>query len=272
MQQKSVVSSFLSEKFMKTTVTKNIDNLVIEYVKNTVIGYSLASTDNFEEQEIKFFLEHSLDHQFPVVLDVGANIGWHSIRWASQCKDAIVYAFEPSPSTIQILRKNVHKNRLEERVFVVEKAVSDIEGKSNFFECSDNAFSSLKNTKRMAIDNVISVPITTIDNFVQEFKLKNISLIKIDVEGYETEVIKGALKCLNDLKPDLFVEIYGGKFSNKDPQETIRLIQSLGYTAFVLDDGIAKAYVSHSDKFYNYYFTCKNRLFLGSTLSNEAVT
>ena len=99
------------------------------------------------------------------------------------------------------------------------------------------------------------VPVITIDSIIEELNIKNISLIKIDVEGYETEAIEGALKSLNNFKPDLFVEIFGGKYTNKNPQETIKLIQSLGYTTYVLIDGIPKAFESHSDKYYNYYFT-----------------
>lgn len=95
----------------------------------------------------------------------------------------------------------------------------------------------------------------TIDSIIEQLNIKSISLIKIDVEGYETEVIEGALKSLNTFKPDLFVEIFGGESTNQKPQETINLIQSLGYAAYVLIDGIPKVFELHSDKYYNYYFT-----------------
>lgn len=105
------------------------------------------------------------------------------------------------------------------------------------------------------ITSSLEVSVTTIDEFVRNNSLDKISLIKVDVEGFETEVISGAMDTLKNLKPDLFIEIYSGSNSNPDPEFTIHELCALGYKAFVLIDGKTVPFISHSDSYYNYYFT-----------------
>jgi len=68
-------------------------------------------------------------------------------------------------------------------------------------------------------------------------------------------VIAGGRRTLQALRPDLFVEIYGGAGSNPDPERTVAAVCALGYRAFVLVDGEPVPYVRHSDDRYNYFFT-----------------
>lgn len=237
-------------------ILETIDGLEIEYCYSSVIGKQLFFQGSFEENEIIFLSKILLEDSAPIVLDIGANIGLHSMKLARSGKNTKIYAFEPSPGTASILRKNIIKNSLANKVIVVPKAVSDKICSITFFECEDNAYSSLKDTKRKKVVNRVKVPVTTIDEFVKENEISKISLIKIDVEGLETEVIKGAENVLNNLKPDLFVEIYGGENSNLNPEQTIESILSYGYKAFVFNSIKAslEPFEKHSDEYYNYYF------------------
>jgi FkbM family methyltransferase len=166
-----------------------------------------------------------------------------------------IYAFEPSVTTSNILKKNIEMNRLDGRIFHIQNAVSDTIGMATFNECEDDAYSSLKDTKRKKVLSKIEVPVTTVDVFVNDRKIPAISLIKIDVEGMEHEVLHGAEKTLNLYSPDVFVEIYGGSSSNPDPELTVRYMLSLGYKAFVSDGKCFIPFEVHSDERFNYYFT-----------------
>ncbi len=238
-------------------IVDNLQNIKIEYSCSSVIGNELFFSGFFEENEIIFFTNKLAIDDEPVILDVGANIGLHTIKWLKSIPKATAFAFEPSPETRDFLERNISRNSLTGSVVVVPQAVSEKSGYETFFCCDDNAYSSLKDTQRKKVISSLQVPVTTIDEFVEAHSLYKISLIKIDVEGFEREVILGAINTLKTLKPDLFVEIYGGRNSNSDPEGTVRLICSLGYQAYVLINGVLRQFENHSDSNYNYYFSCK---------------
>jgi FkbM family methyltransferase len=225
-----------------------------EYDRHSVIGNMLFASGKFEDLEIRFFERILAQASRPIVLDVGANIGVHTVRWAQALPAARIYAFEPSMSTVELLRANIARNHLAGRVEVIPSAVSNYCGPGKFFHCEDDAYSSLRDTERKAVTESYTVDVTTIDSFVGSRDLARIDLIKIDVEGFEGQVLEGGSQTLRRLRPHLFVEIFGGKNSNPDPEGTVEFVRQLGYAPFVLKNGTAEAFVKHSDKFFNYYF------------------
>lgn len=229
--------------------------VAMTYERHSVIGNLLFYNGEFEEPEIRFVSKFLRGTRAPVVLDIGANIGWHAIQWAADNRDVQIYAFEPSAKTAELLTRNVKLNGLEKRIRHVPCAVADHEGVAEFHECEDSGYSSMKDTKRKTIISRTSVPVITVDRFVEDEKMTHLALIKIDVEGLETEVLRGALGTLQTIAPEVVVEIYGGQASNPNPEETIRLMQSIGYKAFHWKNGEIVPYSFHSDKHFNYYFT-----------------
>jgi len=252
---KKIIQRFLGFHKDQTRVIDNVGNQIIEYEYASDIGKCLFFKGAFEQEEIDFFARLIAREAAPVVLDIGANIGLHSLAWAKANRNSTIYAFEPSQSTRKFLKRNVERNSLQEKVVIVPLAASSANGHAQFFECEDNAYSSLKDTRRKKVLNVFDVSVTTIDDFVAKHRIRKLSLIKIDVEGLEMEVVSGALNTLRLLKPDLFVEIYGGSDSNPDPEATIDYLCALGYKPFVLANGRALPYQTHLDSLYNYYFT-----------------
>lgn len=251
-----ILQKLLAYKIEDGNIADRISVVPLIYDLNSDIGRRIFHEGGFEEFEIRYFEDAIATlNRKTTIIDVGANIGVHSIRWATGKNDVEVYAFEPSPGTAAILKKNIEINQLASRVHVVSNAVSDHIGEATFYECEDSAFSSLKDTHRKKIISSEVVPITTIDRFVENSGIDNLDLIKIDVEGFETEVIRGAKNTLERLSPDLFVEIYGGVSSNPDPEGTVKLITSFGYNAYVLSKGKISKYEKHDDGKYNYYFT-----------------
>jgi FkbM family methyltransferase len=230
-----------------------VDGLRVSYARRSAIGERLFFHGAFESGEIAFAASRLRRRRAPVVLDVGANIGWHALNWARAAPAATLFAFEPSPAVARILRDNIAANGYGGRVEVVETAVSNRSGRTEFFECEDTAYSSIKDTRRNPVRRRLEVACTTIDAFLQERGVAP-HLIKIDVEGLEHEVISGARQCLSTSDPDLLVEIYRGENSNTDPQATISLLQDLGYQAFVIVNGGLQRFERHRDDQYNYFF------------------
>lgn len=182
------------------------------------------------------------------IVDVGANVGLHSMAWS---RFAPVVALEPAPGVYERLSANIAANGLQDRVRTLRSAAADSVGEVEFFIAKENEFSSMKDTGRKRIKRRVRVPCTTLDSL----QLPPVGLLKIDVEGFEHTVIAGADALLRRDRPVLFVEIYGGRASNPDPEKTVQSILSYGYRAYAYapDAGLLP-YERHRDDRQNYFF------------------
>jgi FkbM family methyltransferase len=216
----------------------------------TDIGLELLAKGQFEKAAIaqcaKFI------HADGVVVDVGANIGVHTVHFAACARLGNVICFEPGRSTFTFLLRNV--KRLS-NVIPLNVALSDSTGVQPFYMAADNAYSGLKDTNRKAIlHRELVACLKGDDILLPMLRNQRVDLIKIDVEGLETEVLRGMREFLIAHKPVIFCEIFGGKSSNPDPESTVRFCISLGYDAFVLRGEELFPAGAHSDSFYSYFF------------------
>ncbi|MCI5196119.1 MAG: FkbM family methyltransferase [Candidatus Electrothrix sp. AW5] len=248
---------------------RNDENLIFDkkrkikivYELNTDIGNVLFFEGCFEEEEIDFVSDRLKLIDKPVILDIGANIGLHSLIWSFRFESrSEIYAFEPSKYTRDILKRNIKINKKCSNIKVIPLAVSNCCGTTFFFDADDNAYSSLKNTERKNIKEKYKVDTITIDKFVADNNMKKIDFLKVDVEGFETEVIEGAKKCLSKFTPDVFIEIYEGTNSNVDANVTIGKLKKLGYIPYILKNKTLQTFKVHSDTDYNYYCIHKEKL------------
>jgi hypothetical protein len=140
-------------------------------------------------------------------------------------------------------------------VIPLNLALSDSTGLQTFFVASDNAYSGLKDTKRKPILRQEFIACFKGDDILPAIiENRRVDLIKIDVEGLETQVLSGMKEVIAAHRPVIFCEIFGGQQSNPDPASTVRYCVSLGYDAFVLRGGHLVPAGAHSDRFYNYFF------------------
>ncbi len=244
-----------------TNIEKIKDGLILDktvklfYQLKSDVGKQLFSYGTFENGEISFFSQRLAAINQPVVLDIGANIGVHTVGWAKDNPQMRICAFEPSPVTYKVLNKNIELNKITGQVETFLLAVSNATETRSFYHAEDDAYSSLKDTKRKAVKDIFKIQTTTLDDFVKDKRLDKIDFIKIDVEGFEGEVIEGATQTLSKLRPDLFVEIYKGTDSNAAPEKTIKTLINMGYKAYIFIDGKLRPFSTHDDRYYNYYFT-----------------
>lgn len=121
-------------------------------------------------------------------IDVGANIGSYTVLASAVC-GARSIAIEPDPGTVQSLRRNIEANGIGERVTVVENAVGSIAGTLRFTVGQDT-------TNRVAAEGKVhtrDVVVRTLDGVLAG---EEPVLIKMDVEGYEPQVVAGAVSTL----------------------------------------------------------------------------
>lgn len=230
-------------------VTTEYQGRLITYDPSTVIGGLLFSSGEFEKKEMELCKEYISETS--VVLDIGANIGLHSIWFSSLAKDGRILSFEPSLETFEFLVSNVANIS---NIVPINLALSDAGRIADFFNTSDNAYSGLMDTKRKEVVSVLQVPCMRIDDIVFGLGLDRVDFIKIDVEGSEFEVLKGMVRVVSKYRPVIFCEIYKGKHSNQQPDETVQFLIGKGYRAFVVCEGKLVEYERHNDAFFNYLF------------------
>jgi len=144
-----------------------------------------------------------------VALDVGSHWGEY---WELMTKYYPVHAFEPFPPNFNNLCKRIYSGgeTFEHPVHLVSKAVTDVDGSAPLFVCGDTMGSmdvgALNYAGRTRANSVI-VPTVKIDTYVEEVGC-GVGLIKVDVEGGELEVFRGAEATLARDRPDLIVETH----------------------------------------------------------------
>jgi len=147
-----------------------------------------------------------------ILVDVGSNIGLISLNIT---KNINIYAFEPSPNTFKRLDITTQLNK-KQNMHIFNKAVGDLNQEITFY-CHINKsgmssavpqISSLKTASLFRQDdyNKIIVPCITLDSFINEQNISHVNFIKIDVEGFEPNVIRGALKLIQRDSPTILYE------------------------------------------------------------------
>jgi len=127
-----------------------------------------------------------------VILDVGANVGYFSMLGRELYPKAKIYAFEPVPKTFSCLEKNFKEDK---NVKVFNLALSDHTGSGKMsFNEENSAVSSLND------EGNVDVEITTLDYFLKDKKVDKVDILKIDTEGFENFVLKGAEDILKNVK------------------------------------------------------------------------
>lgn len=158
-------------------------------VKNGMTGATGNIYCGLHEFADMGFLLHLL-RPGDLFIDAGANIGSYTVLASAVC-GAEVIAVEPDPDTMQSLRANVKINRLGSRVELVEAALGGREGSARFTIGQDTVNHVASSNDEMTR----TVPLRRLDNVLMERKPR---LLKMDVEGYEGEVITGASQSLRE--------------------------------------------------------------------------
>jgi FkbM family methyltransferase len=169
-----------------------------------------------------------------IAVDAGAFIGNHSVYFALFCPVARVVAFEPNPKALQALSSNLRQNDVVGRVTVVPKALAEEDGGTLYF-CDlieNNAGGSTVNKEHVA--NSIPVPVTSIDSNIAAGM--RVDFIKVDVEGMEVQVLRGARRVISTSKPLLCVEAHG-------PRQLRNVLRELGSYAVVDCLGVSPTYL-----------------------------
>jgi FkbM family methyltransferase len=166
-----------------------------------------------------------------VFVDIGANVGAYTVL-ACAVKQARGFCFEPVPSTFARLTENLVLNKLEGKVTSFNFGLADVEGELLFTAGEDSANHVLQPGDK--IENSIEVPVRTLDSMLAG---ESPAVIKMDVEGFETAVLKGASNVLrNPSLHSVLMELNGlGMRYGFDEGWILNYLQGFGFSAFEYD-------------------------------------
>lgn len=181
----------------------------------------------------------------PVIFDVGALIGETVLYFKDQFPQAKITAFEPSPRSFKLLRQNIVQNNLKD-VRLINAAVSGQAGLMNFYTDKnpsspwgrgDSLMPSRFNNPQ--ISRVVKVPTVKLSKYITG----NIDLLKIDIEGAETEVIREIEPKLHFVK-QIIMEFHSSSFNPENKYSTIiHILKNHRYTMKIY---VSKWYVPES--------------------------
>ena len=157
-----------------------------------------------------------------VFVNVGANIGVYAVTAA--LRGARALAFEPNDQAMAMLRRNAELDNVETLLTVSSDALSDYDGAGAFttdLECSN----------QLAAEGAAGVPVRVkkLDSSLPELGAIGVDFLKIDAEGFDEAVLRGAAETLRTQRPTVIVEIWGGGGSVR------KLLESAGYRAYAYD-------------------------------------
>lgn len=199
---------------------------------NRTIGYEKTSVNIFSK----------IIKPGDVFVDIGTHVGLFSILAGNKVgKKGKVYSFEPIPENVNALKKNIALNNLQ-NVEIINQALSSKSGKKIFNIRQDTGLSGFYEHPLGETVRKISVQTTTID---EQFKGKRVDFIKIDTEGHELQILRGAKQTLkNNPNAKLIIELNPGSLKNAgdSPEDLLQFIVGMGYEVYFIDDKKYKTY------------------------------
>jgi FkbM family methyltransferase len=219
------------------------NNLVLGKTVNGILMYldardismtpHIMFNGGWERHITEFLSTHIMPNEH--IIDIGANIGYHTLVMAMSARKGTVTAYEANPHIAEILRINLNITHGMEHVQLRKVIVSDVDQESvPFYICrTHNGASSIRN---LAVKdksdlhfedkiNCIEVNSVKLDT---EYKDKPCTFIKMDAEGAEENILNGASELIARCRPRMLIEWHPSFYSN--PCSVLDKMSSLGYS------------------------------------------
>jgi len=174
------------------------------------------------------------------VLDIGANIGMVTVLLSDLVgENGHVHSFEPNPSLCDGIKQAISRNKIT-NVTLHPVALGSKQDTLELIVPKENkGAASLVRCKGRANCDVISVQVATLDEICKNKRISSIRLIKIDVEGFETEVLLGAQQLLSTMQPDAILFELNSRTELQFYEEPlIKLLHGCGYDFFDIPKSI----------------------------------
>jgi FkbM family methyltransferase len=214
-------------------------DLRLRFRVEDAVGRRIFKRGSYETDLTAYLTRRLACEDGSVLLDVGANIGWHSLTLARTTRARVsIVAFEPDPLSFRLLTHNIHLNGCDV-IHAVQAAVSDCDSTKTLYLYAN------KNRGRHSLlpinaAGTVEVRTMSLDAFLEREGIapQRVAFMKVDVEGYEYHVLNGARRLL-DTVPLLLCEYSPGymKRGGIDPGALVSLLREKHYVPHALRDG-----------------------------------
>lgn len=192
-------------------------------------GYILGTYEN--PKTLKYFIDWC--KKDTVLYDIGANVGYHAFIANLFVTDGRIYSFEPIPANISLFNKHLKLNKEkmpDHNISLLTFAIADKEKEvqfSNNEKATDgNTYIASSQVYKQA-DEILTVQCFSIDNLIEK-DYEPPTILKIDVEGSELDVLKGAINALTTYKPNILLATHDSHLPGIK-EKCISFLENLGY-------------------------------------------
>jgi len=202
-----------------------------EAVGRHIISYGFYELGQLHEL-LNIFNELKINTQSGTMIDIGANVGNHSVFLSKFFRQII--AIEPHPRNFLLLQAN---SMLAENIIPINTALGSAIGSANLSYSEDNmGAGSIANNIGL---KSVTVPVNTLDNEIQLHDVQSIEFMKLDVEGFEYEVLKGAVGVIEKHKPAIAIEVLSDEITDGQ-SSTLNYLRDLNYSRFFAIEPVRK--------------------------------
>jgi FkbM family methyltransferase len=237
---------------------------LVHFPKKSVVIRALCEHGLFEPEIVAWLIR--LARPNSTMFDVGANLGLMSIPVLREHATTRVVSFEPSPNSLPFLRRTVAGSAYADRWTVVGKAVADRSGECDFAfgTAADALYDGLAGDQRVRDLRSGRVAVTRLDDEWQALGRPDVSVIKIDVEGAEALVLRGAHDLLKAARPAVVLEWHQHYLDRFSTTETlVAVAREFGYRIYAIPSGIP---IEDNRTLQVQMTVCSNFLLLGHDL------
>lgn len=210
-------------------------------VRRRGINYHLDISDYMEHAVYFGYRDATQEELFRLaenkkfIIDVGVNIGAVLLNFARLSPEASIIGFEPDAKNFQKAQRNLRLNAFD-KVELIQKGLGAETATAKLFKVNEDneGMNRILSDEERRVEDEFSfseIEIVKLDDFVAENSIDRIDLIKIDVEGYELKVLRGAERSLRNYLPVLFIELDDDnlKAQNDSAQAMILFLKQIGY-------------------------------------------
>lgn len=194
--------------------------------------FEVFRTDSSQSEELAAFFAFA--HPGMRLLDVGAHHGFFTLAaLRAGGAETKVVCIEPSSKALAVLRANMEANGASSRVQIINAALGESDGRLRMLTTGPAGADYLVVPAKPRADTV-AITVRTLQSVLDETGFKP-THVKLDIEGYELEVVQSATETLLGLKPTLYLELHGAvlKARGKDPADVIANLRRAGYRLFL---------------------------------------
>jgi FkbM family methyltransferase len=187
---KKILYSLVDLIVLNKGISRTINNIPIRFPAR----WSRYFEESYEGPNVAFFKTHAKNGMN--IIDIGAHIGVMSVSMARLSgPDTKIYSFEPTPSTMDVFKEVIRLNHLEKQIIPLPDAISESRGTVKFYISTiegNNSNTLIKYRGEAAAEQMLEVNTISIDEFKSSRNIPRLDFIKIDAEGAELKVLKGA--------------------------------------------------------------------------------